>query len=167
MKTGIITECYADTLMLKIITRGNPNLQHQRGCNMVSRTMQEKYFDALAIGIIDYDKKVPPYLSEFAEIETSGALKFYKHPTKSHYFITIFPAIERFMLETAAQSNINLSDYNLPSDLNGLKAVTKSETSIRNADLERFYKALVRNNANNFSKIAQWITNIENQFNHQ
>jgi hypothetical protein len=167
MKTGIITECYADTLMLKVITRGNPNLQHQRGCNKVSKTMQEKYFDALAIGIIDCDKKTPPYLKEFTEIETFGALKFYKHPTKLHYFITIFPAIERFMLKTAVQSNISLADYNLPPDLNGLKTVIKSETSIKNADLERFYRALVRNNADSFSKIMQWITDIENQFNYQ
>jgi hypothetical protein len=69
MKTGIITECYADTLMLKIITCSNPNLQHQRGCNKVSKTMKEKYFDTLAIGIFDCDKKMPPYLNEFAEIE--------------------------------------------------------------------------------------------------
>jgi hypothetical protein len=164
MKTGIITECYADTLMLKIITRGNPNLQHQRGCNKVSKTMQEKYCNTLAIGIIDYDKKMPPYMSEFTEFETFGTLKLYKHPTSSHYFITIFPAIEKFLLETAVQSNINLADYNLPPDLSGLRAVTKSETSIRNADLERFYKALVRSNADSFSKIAQWITDIENKF---
>lgn len=157
MKTGIFTECYADTLMLKIITRNNPGLQHHRGCNNVSKTMQTKYSDALAIGIIDHDKKLPSYLNEFTQIEISGLLKFYKHPTRLHYFITISPAIENFILETATQSNINLTDYNLPADLNGLKTVTKSETSSRNANLERFYKALVQNNAAGFSKIAQWI----------
>jgi hypothetical protein len=153
--------------MLKVITRNNPNLQHQRGCNNVSKIMQEKYPNSLAIGIIDCDKKPPLYLSEFVEIEASGALKFYKHPTKLHYFITIFPAIEKFMLETAMQSNINPDDFNLPLNLDHLKTVTKSITSIKNANLERFYKALVRNNADNFSQIAQWITGIESQFNNQ
>ncbi|MDR2424146.1 MAG: hypothetical protein LBD59_05405 [Prevotellaceae bacterium] len=161
MRTGIITECYADTLMLKIATRDNPNLQHQRGCNKVSKTMQEKFADTLAIGVIDYDKKLPPYLSEFAEIENFGALKLYKHPAKLHYFITISPAIEKFLIETAKQSKINLADYNLPADLNGLKTITKSATSNNNVDLARFFRVLVSKNAENFTKIAEWIAEIE------
>ena len=102
----MITECYADTLMLKIITHCNPNLQHQRGCSNVSKVMREKFADMLAIGIIDHDKRLPPYLSEFTEIESFDALKLYKHSAKLHYFITIFPAIEKFLMETATQSKI-------------------------------------------------------------
>ena len=161
MKTGIITECYADTLMLKIATRNNPNLQHQRGCNNVSKTMREKFADTLAIGVIDYDKKLPPYLNEFTEIETFGSLKLYKHAVKLHYFITIYPAIEKFLQETAIQTKINPVDYNLPADLNGLKIITKSVTSNNNADLARFFRALVNKKAENLVKIAWWIAEIE------
>jgi hypothetical protein len=143
--------------MLKVITCNNPGLQHQYGCNNVSQTMRNKLPDVLAIGIIDDDKRGIAYLKEFVEIEASRALKLYKHKSKLHYFITLYPAIEKFLIETAAQCKVNPADYHLPSDVNGLKTITKSQTSNKNPDLERFYKVLVKNKADSFAQIRQWI----------
>jgi hypothetical protein len=164
MRKAIITECYADSLMLKVITRDNPNLQHQYGCNNVSRIMQTKFSDDLAIGVIDDDKRGIAYLKSFTQIEDCGALRLYKHPVKLHWFITLSPAIERFLLETASRSGILPTDYNLPSDLTGLKAITKSETSKNNPDLKRFFRALANANAEGFATIGKWIEEIPEQF---
>jgi hypothetical protein len=149
--------------MLKVITRDHPDLQHQYGCNNVSRTMQTKFSDAFAIGIIDNDKHGIAYLKDFTEVKNIGALCLYKHTTRLHWFITISPAIERFLLDTASQSGIFPTDYNIPSDLNGLKAITKSETSKHNPNMRRFFHALVHANATGFVTIETWIKDILEQ----
>lgn len=52
----IIPECYIDTNLVEtlIITDG---CNHQKGCNTVVKTMQQKFANAFSVGIIDEDKR--------------------------------------------------------------------------------------------------------------
>ena len=57
----IIPECYIDTNLVEtlIITDG---CNHQKGCNTVVKTMQQKFANAFSVGIIDEDKRQVSFL---------------------------------------------------------------------------------------------------------
>lgn len=59
--------------------------------------MQKQFKDRFSLGIIDKDKHVLNYLNEFNEVCRSSSLILYKHKTRHHYVIQIYPTIERFI----------------------------------------------------------------------
>ena len=79
----IIPECYIDTNLVEtlIITDG---CNHQKGCNTVVKTMQQKFANAFSVGIIDEDKRQVSYVKEFSEIARTPSLRLKKHGSKSH-----------------------------------------------------------------------------------
>lgn len=84
----IIPECYIDTNLVEtlIITDG---CNHQKGCNTVVKTMQQKFANAFSVGIIDEDKRQVSYVKEFSEIARTPSLRLKKHGSKSHYLIMV------------------------------------------------------------------------------
>ena len=89
----IIPECYIDTNLVEtlIITDG---CNHQKGCNTVVKTMQQKFANAFSVGIIDEDKRQVSYVKEFSEIARTPSLRLKKHGSKSHYLIMVSPAMD-------------------------------------------------------------------------
>jgi membrane-anchored protein YejM (alkaline phosphatase superfamily) len=161
MNKHILTECYIDTLLLKIILNAKKGCNHQYSCNKVLITMKEKFADKFAIGIIDDDKNMPSIFNEFYFIKRHNKLSIYKHKDKSHYIIKISKAVEEFILHAAQQCNISLFDYNLPNDLKNLKKITKHANSENNPDLQRLFTNIIQNDNSDFCKLYQWIEQIK------
>lgn len=136
----IIPECYADTNLITTLLQAEVN--HQKGCNQVVNTMQEKYAQDFAVGIIDCDKRTPVYLSEMKMLAKSQHLQLYKHPLRPHYMITIRPAIEGFTLACAEELNINPTVYGVAPSLSGLKQQTKRVDSNKDPQLRALFSAL-------------------------
>jgi hypothetical protein len=153
---AVIPECYVDTCLAEAITRATVN--HQKGCNTVSKLMQGKYKDKFALGIVDKDKKPLSYLGEFELLASKDSLYLYKHPQKPHYMIQISPAIEEFILKAAKEKNISLSDYGLSDNMEELKRKTKKETSKKNPIFTRLFKAL--SGTSEFTTLKALITYI-------
>ena len=111
----LITECYVDTALIETIVPpdNHRGYNHQMGCNKVAKKMQNDFRDDFALGIIDKDKKSINYLDEFTLIVKKGNLFLYKHPDRHHFIIQIYPAIEKFILDSSAEVGVNLSDYDL------------------------------------------------------
>jgi hypothetical protein len=139
----IIPECYIDTCLTETITACYNQFNHQKGCGAVSKVMQKKFNDAFALGIIDKDKQELPYIKEFELVASSDSLFLYKHKEKHHYIIQINPAIERFFLKAAAEKDIDITTYGLPSDLDSLTKITK-QVSTKDETAFKTFKRLFR-----------------------
>ena len=163
----VIPECYVDTAFIETIVPpdNQRGYNHQMGCNKVACKMQNDLKDDFALGIIDKDKRSVKYLDEFNPVANKKNLFLYKHPDKHHYIIQIYPAIERFILESCSEVDIDLSDYGLKSDLESLKQKTKKQTSKNDPQLKKLFKELKNRNAEQVVTISKWIKYLkENNF---
>ena len=102
----IIPECYVDTNLISTLV--NAAVNHQKCCTKVTETINKKYTDNFAVGIIDKDKVEPKYVNEFQLIAKRGHLQLLRHKTRPHYLITINPAVEMFIIESAAEIGLDL-----------------------------------------------------------
>lgn len=166
----VIPECYTDTAFIETIVPpdNHRGYNHQMGCNKVANKMQNDLKDDFALGIIDKDKRTIKYLDEFNPVANKKNLFLYKHPNKHHYIIQIYPAIERFILESCSEVDIELSDYGLMNDLEGLKQKTKKQTSKKDPQLIKLFKELKNRNAEQVVTLSKWINYLkENNFRSQ
>lgn len=137
----IIPECFVDTNLVQIVMHIK-GVNHQKGTGAVTRKMQTAFKDAFAVAIIDLDKEQSAYARESQEIAHSRELTLCKHPDSSHYIIKVNNIMEMFILHCAEELDIELSDYGIPSDLEGLKLVTKSKDSLDNPQLRLALKVV-------------------------
>lgn len=155
--TSIIPECYVDTILIETLVppKDGKGYNHQKGCPLVAKTMMGKFADRFALGIMDKDKKTVKYLENFCLAIESGSLFLYKHKTRPHYIILIDPACERFILRAADELGISLSQFDLPETLDGLKSITKPQSSKDNRQLKEAFKALT--GASEWVTLQRWV----------
>ena len=153
----ILTECYIDTLLVESIVPPQKGYNHQHNCHKVLDTMQTKLQNVAALGVIDDDKKQK--LNNFSLLKPHNQLAIYKHDDEPHYIIIISKAAEDFILKNAERCNIALSDYDLPTDLNELRKITKREKSVRGVQtkFKKLFSTLKQNQHSDFHTLAKWI----------
>lgn len=137
----IIPECYVDTNLIETLVKAQ-GCNHQKGCNQVCKVMKEKFAERFAVGIIDADRRRPSYLAEFNKIGERGHLQVLKHSVRPHFIILISPAIDQFILDLASEQNINLQNFNLPSDLQSFTRQSKNVLSNKDKRFRSLFYAL-------------------------
>jgi hypothetical protein len=160
----ILTECYIDTLLANVLSPPTKRHNHQKSCNNVLKTMREKFADQAAFGIIDDDKVVLKSLEKFSlQKKQNEHLSIYKHKDSSHYIVKIGKAAEDFILRNAQRCGVELSTYDLPADLEGLKRITKHINSLNDAEIKfkKLFAALKQNPTSDFYTLAQWIESFK------
>lgn len=124
------------------------DVNHKKGCPSVAKEMQEgRSSNTFAVGIVDNDKRKLDYFEQFTLIAENPLLHLFHHPQKPHYLIKIGnekEAMESFILNCADEAGIDLSRYGLKSDLESLKAKTKSTTSMDDPQLKSLFHDLSR-----------------------
>lgn len=141
MDLSIMPECYADTLLIETFVPPVKGYNHKASCNKVE--IGVKNFDGFALGIVDNDKKVIPYLRMFEIIdEVEDSLKLWKHPLKHHYFIQIIPALEKWILNVCKKTKIVLGEFDLPQDFENFVKITKSMASFKDQRLKALFKKM-------------------------
>ena len=164
MDLAIIPECYVDTNLVEtLVPPAGKGYNHQHGCGTVTKVMKERFTDGFALGIIDKDKKEVDYLQQCDILLTSGSLLLHKHKTKHHYIIQISPAIERMIFSNAAAVEIDIADYDLPSDFEAFKKISKTQTSHKDGRFRRLFKALKAAKAADFTKLEVWIKYLKDK----
>lgn len=161
MDQSVIPECFVDTNLIETLVPPVRQYNHQKGCGTVTKVMKERFADRFALGIIDKDKNEVDYLKEFDVVCTKGSLILHKHKTRHHYMIQISPAIERFILESAASVNLVLEDFGLPSDLNRLKKESKTVNSKNDQRFKLLFRSIRQNGAPEIQTLAAWITYLK------
>lgn len=140
-----VPECYVDTNLIESLLETD-DVNHQKGCNNVAKTMKGKKLDgSFAVGIIDSDKRKPSYVNDFNEIAKSQHLSLMKHKEKSHYLIMIKPAIDDFILDCAKEQDVDVNDFDLPSELKAFTKQTKNINSKKDGRFKRLFKKLKDN----------------------
>jgi len=141
----IVPECYIDTNITEFLLDSH-GVNHQKGCNAVAKKMMESNLkDQFSIGIIDNDKKQHSYVSEFTEIAHTRHITLLKHRERPHYFVRISPAMDQFILDCAKEQGVNMTDYDLASDLEGFKKQTKTVDSKNDIRFKKLFKAIRHN----------------------
>ncbi|WP_027455933.1 hypothetical protein [Xylanibacter brevis] len=137
----IVPECYVDTNLVQILMQIK-GVNHQNSCGQVTNVIKNKFKDKFAIGIVDNDNLQSNYSNACVEIARSNELILCKHPENQHYLIKINHVMEKFILNSAKDANVDLKEFGIPDDLEGLKNVTKSKTCLENSDLRKAIKAV-------------------------
>ena len=159
MEPNILTECYVDTLIAKTILFPKKDYNHKKGCNDVLKQIHTKFANQAALEIIDDDKTVNNF-NDFSLLKQHNEhLKIYKHNSKPHYIVKLGKAAENFILHCARQCCISLDEYDLPTDVAGLKEITKNIESLESSKskFKNLFLAIKQNKNADFHKLAQWI----------
>ena len=148
----VIPECYVDTGLMEYLLDAGVN--HQHCCSKVVRQLNVTFKDSFAIGIIDKDKVEMGYIKECDEVASTGKhLTLLKHKTRNQFLITINPAIDRFILDSAKEEGVKPENFGLPSTLKDFIAVSKAVTSNQDVRFKSLFKAINGNRE---------ITNLKN-----
>lgn len=160
IELSIMTECFADTLMIETFLPFKKRLNHKHSCFQVEKEMVTgKLKDKFAVGIIDKDKKSIKYLNEFIvidKVENSLILWKNKSEEKHHYFIQIEPALEKWIINICDSGKI--TQEGIPLELEELRKYTKKQSSIKNESLKLLFGKMKSETENlSVRKLSAWI----------
>lgn len=126
--------------------------------------MKENFSNNFAVGIIDNDKRKPGYIDDFEEIAQCNHLTLLKHKKLSHYFITIKPAADKFILDCASEIKVDVKDFDYSQNLKQFTAETKKVTANNDDNFSQLFKALT--SSKEFVVLSKILTHfIDNQYN--
>lgn len=154
----LLPECEGNTLLIEMLGYKNPN--HSSNIGTVANKMKEEFEKRTAIGIIDKDKKIPKYFSEFTLIETFDYLELKKHPEKEHYAIFLVPAFEDFILNIADEVGVSITNYKFSSE-KYFRRECKRQNTRSNQNLKNFLGTIINvKQAPSTEQIKTWINEI-------
>jgi hypothetical protein len=116
----ILPECYADTALVSLFVPDRLTVVHIFGIPNVAKEMQEeagRENAGIRVGLVDNDKRVPPYLLTFETVSEQNKVFLKRKGTTDQYLIVIDKAIESFLLWNAQQVNLNVTDYGFVNDV--------------------------------------------------
>lgn len=155
MDLHIIPEYYIDTKLCKILVPPTNRYNHQKGCPNVVKVMKEKLKNDFALGIVDRDKQELDYYKEFnLVVEVPDNIQLFKHTSEPHhYLIFIRPAMEKWIISCAGESEIPFGNFKLPNDFKELLRITKTSKSENDDPYSNNFRDLFKElkNRNSFS----------------
>ncbi len=125
---NIITECYAETYLLKFLEY-SPRHQNKGGMSkVISRVLDS---DIITIGVIDNDIMRPKSDDRFMILDSSNRdLLFFKHKQKELYLVKQNPDFEGWIFNISKKHNLLPKNTKFKS-VRDLKDVTKHEIKLR------------------------------------
>jgi hypothetical protein len=159
----VFPECYADTALIQFLVTNPRDVVHIYGIPNVAKEMKEAYDEVKLgrfIGVVDKDKRTPPYLLTFDTILETNKICFRPKDDLPHYLIVIEKAIESFLLWNAAQVSVNITDYGFPDEIKPLGKIFKTSAIGSNLDYLRLLTDLHARNAPGFVTLHQLLNDL-------
>ena len=145
----IVPECYVATNFVETILKTGKaptkGVNHQKGCNMVAKTIKDTLGDSFAIGVIDDDKRKVAMLGECIEICATEHIRVLKQNDKPHYLFMIRPAMDRFILDAAKEQGVNPESFGYPTELKKFTKRTKDIDTKNDPNMTKLVKAICQN----------------------
>ena len=116
----ILPECFADTALVSLFVPDPLTVVHIFGIPNVAKEMQEavgRENAGIRIGLVDNDKRVPPYLLTFETVSEQNKVFLKRKGMTDQYLIVIDKAIESFLLWNAEQIGLDVADYGFINDV--------------------------------------------------
>jgi hypothetical protein len=146
----VISECYADTVLVEMLGFEKPN--HQLGIGKVINDLKMKNWPA--VGIIDDDKQKPKELDHFQVKDEKNGIKWL---TKDkHHVLVICPAFEAWVFKNAEEVNVDPEKYGFANSKVFQKA-SKSQQVNKDPKVKQFLNTLNQKGAPGFVQLRQWI----------
>ncbi len=159
----VLSECYADTVLIQLLVPEPLVVVHISGIPNVAKELKEAESEqkpGVRIGVVDNDKRSPPYLSEFDTVLEQHNVCFKRRAESDHYLLVINKAIETFLLWNAAQVTIDLADYGFPTEIKLLGKSLKTTAIGSNPDYLRLLTDLHARKAPGFMTLHQLLNNL-------
>lgn len=150
----IIPECWADTLLVKIL--GFDRANHQGGIGRVLKTFEEKFKNRQSVGIIDDDKEKPKDLDQFIFSEEREKIRKLVKPNTSHTVLIVSPAFEDWVFKNAEAVQVDPATYGFRTR-KYFRDVCKSAAVNNNQQVKQFLNTLKQKNAPGFAQLKTWI----------
>lgn len=157
---SFLPECFLDTNLVEVLLNRPVSVNHQKGNSKIAVLMANRLANNFVVALIDDDKRKLQALEEFRKVSRLCRLRLrlYNHPARKHFFIQVSPAIEKWILAECDKGGINLSDYNLPSDLKGLKDL-KSGTQRNDVRFSQLFRDMLQNErCDEIIELHRWLT---------
>lgn len=159
-----VPECHADTTLVRFLTNGYPDIDHERGIGDVANNLESiKVAHAILVGIVDDDRRQPTYLKDFDLLEKENGVLLKKKPGAEHYVISVMPAIEKFLIENCKSIGEKPSDYGFPDDLKQFCKHTKKPEIEQNQRFIDLLKELKTKNAPGMLTLEKMLTQFLEQ----
>ena len=148
----VMPECFVDTNLIEYLL--NAGVNHQHCCSKVVGQLKSTFANRFAIGIIDKDKVQLGYIRECDMIAQTEHLTLMKHRERHHYLITITPAVDKFVLDCAREQNVNVTQFDLPCELQQFTKETKKVSSNADSRFKSLFAAIQNNSEIHVLKMA-------------
>ena len=114
-ENNILTECYGNTLLIRLVRSLNPNHLPDQGIPEIASKMQKRESPKPVVAVVDYKDKQPPYLKEFEQTEADeeGRIVLFKKHGVNHYVVYLIPAFEDWVADQSNRFDIDLKNYGL------------------------------------------------------
>jgi hypothetical protein len=125
----VLPECYADTALVSLFIHDRLSVVHIFGIPNVAKEMHEaagRENAGVCIGLVDNDKRVPPYLLTFETVSEQNKVFLKRKGMTNQYLLVIDKAIESFLLWNAEQVGLNVVDYGFINDIKGFGKALKT-----------------------------------------
>lgn len=147
---AVIPECNVDSCLFNVLLElKTDGVNHTKGNATVIKKVKERFNDQFCIAIIDKDRRDLDFIVQECEKIAVGDLHNYfllfKRKNMPHYFIQIVPAIEQWIINTADDLEIDLSQTDLKvKSLIELKILAKQTESKKDFRFISLFKTFVR-----------------------
>lgn len=158
---SFIPECFLDTNLVEVLLSCENEVNHKKGNSSLLSSMDHpKQAGLFLVALIDDDKVKVKKLDDYIEVVRLRRhnLKLFRHPDRKHFVIQVSPAIERWVLNQCENATINLSNFNVPGDIYGLKAL-KGLSQRNDQRFKQLFKAMLKNeNCKGIIELKRWLT---------
>ncbi len=159
----ILPECYADTALVLLFIPDRLRVVHIFGIPNVAKEMQQALGQedaGVRIGVVDNDKRVPPYLQTFNTVFEQNKVLLKQNGLTNQYLIVIDKAIESFLLWNAQQVSLDVAKYGFVNDIKALGKALKTSAIGSNTDYLRLLTDLYDRQAPGFITIERILNDI-------
>ena len=136
----VLPECYADTALIQSLVPDPLLVVHIYGIPNVAKELREaqkQQKNNRMVGVVDKDKRTPPYLLTFDTVYELNKVCLKRKDDSNIYLIVIDKAIESFLLWNAAEVSIDITTYGFPNEIKPLGKALKTTAIGSDADYLR------------------------------
>ena len=123
------------------------NVKHKSSCNEVVKALNGS--DVFAVGIIDADKRMPTidagfseHVPKVAEGASGRHLTMFIHEDGKRFLFTVKPAMDKFIMDAAAECDVRLGTFGFPEDLPAFKRITKTIQAAEDSKLRNLFSGI-------------------------
>jgi|GEM_PF-2113191 len=160
MEHRLIVECFADTLLMRLIRKKRP--QHAKGVDEVLKQMDLHFTrnkTPIVIGVVDNDKKKwKIFNKKYPEVVISN--KYYeirKHKERNYFIVVIKEAHEDFVIRCAESVGVDKPKYKTFLDRKSLQKISKNVNIEDNKLYVDFINTIKQKNASAFREIENFL----------